>query len=56
MKYLKRIIYGETTENPGGIKEFILDFLCSEQNRSLEEFERIIKSISRINVNKLYKD
>jgi len=51
-----KIVYGETNDNPGGIKEFVMDELCSERDRTLEEFESIIKSIRKININKLYKD
>ncbi len=51
-----RIVYGETNDNPGGIKEFIMDELCSERDRTLDEFESIISSLRKININKLYKD
>jgi hypothetical protein len=50
------IIWRETPELPGGIKEQILDFLCSDMDHTLEEFEEFIESIKRISVNKIYKD
>ena len=50
------IVYGETDEIPGGMKEIIMDELCSERDRNLEEFESIIKSLRKININKIYKD
>ena len=38
------------------IKEWIMTELCDERDRSLEEFESIVDSMKRININKLYKD
>lgn len=50
------IIWRETPELPGGVKEQILDFLCSDMDHTLEEFEAFIESLKRISLNKLYKD
>ena len=50
------IVINPTNEYPGGDKERLLDELCSERDRSLDEFESIIRSVRKINVNKLYKD
>jgi hypothetical protein len=50
------IVWLETQEIPGGVKEQVLDFLCSDMDHTLEEFEAFIESIKLINVNKLYKD
>ena len=50
------IVWRETPELPGGVKEQILDYLCSDMDHTLEEFEAFIESLKRINVNKLYKD
>ena len=50
------IIWRETPELPGGIKEQILDHLCSDMDHTLEEFEAFIESLKRISLNKLYKD
>jgi len=50
------IIWRETPELPGGVKEQILDLLCSDMDHTLEEFEDFIESMKRISVNKLYKD
>ena len=50
------IVWRETPELPGGVKEQILDFLCSDMDHTLEEFEEFIESLKRISVNKLYKD
>ena len=50
------IVWRETPELPGGLKEQILDFLCSDMDHTLEEFEEFIESLKRISVNKLYKD
>lgn len=50
------IVWRETPELPGGLKEQILDFLCSDMDHTLEEFEAFIESIKRISVNKIYKD
>jgi len=51
-----RIVINPTNEHPGGDKEWLLDELCSEKDRTLEEFESIINSIKKVNVNKMYKD
>lgn len=51
-----RIIINPSSEHPGGDKEWLLDELCSEKDRTLEEFESIINSIKKVNVNKMYKD
>ena len=50
------IVWRETPQLPGGVKEQILDFLCSDMDHTLEEFEEFIESLKRISVNKLYKD
>lgn len=50
------IVWGETPQLPGGMKEEILDFLCSDMDHTLEEFEAFIESIKRISVNRIYKD
>ena len=50
------IIWRETPALPGGLKEQILDYLCSDMDHTLEEFEEFIESLKRISVNKLYKD
>jgi hypothetical protein len=50
------IIWRETPQLPGGMKEQILDFLCSDMDHTLEEFEAFIESIKRISVNRIYKD
>jgi hypothetical protein len=50
------IVWGETPELPGGVKEEILDLLCSDMDHTLEEFEAFIESIKRISLNKIYKD
>jgi hypothetical protein len=51
-----KIIYNETTEDPGGLKGIIMDEICSERHFSLDDFVRFIKSLSRIRINSLYKD
>ena len=50
------IVWRETPEIPGGVKEQVLDFLCSDMDHTLEEFEAFIESLKRIRVNQLYKD
>ena len=50
------IVWRETPEIPGGVKEQILDFLCSDMDHTLEEFEAFIESLKQISLNKLYKD
>ena len=50
------IVWRETSEIPGGVKEQILDFLCLEKAHTLEEFEEFIESLKRIRVNQIYKD
>lgn len=49
------IVIGNTKKIPGGVKEIIMDELCSEREVSFEEFIRFIKSINMISLNKLYK-
>lgn len=49
--------YDSTPDRPGGLKEDVMEFLISENDYiGFEEFENWIKSLSRINVNRLYKD
>ena len=49
--------YDSTSENPGGLKEQIMDFLISDYDIiDFEYFEEWITSLGRINVNRLYKD
>ena len=50
------IVWRETPEIPGGVKEEVLDFLCLEKAHTLEEFEEFIESLKRIRVNQIYKD
>ena len=50
------IIWRETPALSGGVKEQILDFLCSDMGHSLEEFEQFIDSVKQISLNKIYKD
>ena len=50
------IIWRETPALPGGVKEQILDFICSDMGHSLEEFEQFIDSIKQISLNKIYND
>jgi len=50
------IVWRETPELPGGVKEKILDFLCLEKAHTLEEFESFIESLKRMRVNQIYKD
>jgi hypothetical protein len=50
------IVLKETSSIPGGEKERILDYLCSDLTHDLSEFEDVMNSIKRINLNSLYKD
>ncbi len=50
------IVIRETTEMPGGMKEQIIDWFCNDREHSIEEYEEVMYSIKRINLNKLYKD
>jgi hypothetical protein len=50
------IVWRGTPELPGGVKEQILDYFCSDMGHKLEEFEAFIESLKRISVNKIYKD
>lgn len=54
--FQSKIIINPTNEHPGGDKEWLLDELCSERDRTLEEFESIITTIKKVSINKLYKD
>jgi hypothetical protein len=51
-----RIIYNETSEDPGGLKGIIFDEICSEREFTLDDFVRFIKSLNRIRINSLYQD
>lgn len=51
------IEYKETPENPGGLKGDVMDFLCSERPIfDIYEFETFIKSLSRANINRFFRD
>jgi hypothetical protein len=50
------IVVGKKPGNPGGVKEIVMDELCSERDISFDEFERFIKSIDIFSINSLYKD
>jgi hypothetical protein len=51
------IDYKETPSNPGGLKEEVMDFLCSERPIfTISEFETFIKSLGRANINRFFKD
>ncbi len=51
------VIYKETPENPGGLKGDVMDILCSDRPiYTIGEFEGFIKSLSRININRFFKD
>jgi hypothetical protein len=50
------VVLGDTPELPGGVKEKILDHLCSDLDHTLEEFEAFMEYIKQIRVNKIYKD
>ena len=50
------IIVGKKSGNPGGIKEVIMDELCSEREITFDEFERFISSIDTSSINNIYKD
>ena len=47
---------GETSANPGGVKEKIIDFYCNKKGVSIEEFDNLIDTVRGIKVNSLYKD
>lgn len=52
------IVY-ETLPNKGenrGLKDYLVDTLCSENDIPLEDFEKIISSVKKTNINSLYKD
>jgi hypothetical protein len=48
--------YRSTSENPGGLKDEIMDELYDEYELTTEELIRFINSIKKIRVNNLYKD
>jgi hypothetical protein len=48
--------YRSTSENPGGLKDEIMDELYDEYELTTEELIRFINSIKKIRVNDLYKD
>lgn len=49
--------YDSTPDRPGGLKEDVMEFLISDNDYiGFEEFQNWINSLSRINVNRLYKD
>lgn len=50
------IVVDKTDDIPGGIKERVLDFLCSDMTHTLKEFEYFIESLNKIKVNSLYMD
>jgi len=50
------VVLGDTQELPGGVKEKVLDHLCSDLDHTLEEYEEFMESLKKIRVNKLYKD
>lgn len=54
--FLGDIVIRETTSRPGGMKEQIIDELCNDRGHDIDEFEDIMNSIKKINLNKLYKD
>jgi hypothetical protein len=47
---------GETSANPGGVKEKIIDFYCNKKGVSIEEFDNLVDTVRGIKVNSLYKD
>jgi hypothetical protein len=47
---------GATSQNPGGVKERIMDFYCNKKGVTIEEFDNVVDSLRRISVNNLYKD
>lgn len=50
------IIIRETGDKPGGMKEDIIEELCNVREHDIDEYEDIMNSIKRMNINKLYKD
>jgi hypothetical protein len=50
------VVLGDTPELPGGLKEKVLDHLCSDLDHTLEEYEEFMESLKKISLNKLYKD
>lgn len=50
------IVIRETPQIPGGMKEQIIDELCNERSHGIDEYEDIMNSIKKINLNRLYKD
>ena len=51
-----KIVLRETDKDPGGVKGMLMDELCSERDRTFEEFLSFIDSLKKININSLYKD
>ena len=51
-----KIVLRETEKDPGGVKGMLMDELCSERDRTFEEFLSFIDSLKKININSLYKD
>ena len=47
---------GETSANPGGVKEKIIDFYCNKKAVSIEEFDNFVDTVRKITVNSFYKD
>jgi len=50
------IIIRETGDKPGGMKEDIIEELCNVREHDIDEYEDIMNSIKKMNLNKLYKD
>lgn len=50
------IIIRETGDKPGGMKEDIIEELCNMREHDIDEYEDVMNSIKRMNLNKLYKD
>jgi hypothetical protein len=51
-----KIVLRETEKDPGGVKGMLMDELCSERDRTFEEFLSFIDSLKKISINSLYKD
>jgi hypothetical protein len=51
-----KIVLRETEKDPGGVKGMLMDELCSERDRTLDEFLSFIDSLKKISINSLYKD
>jgi hypothetical protein len=47
---------GETSANPGGVKEKIIDFYCNKKGVSIEEFDNFVDTLRKITVNSFYID